>query len=251
MTSSLCLRVPDSLDASRTVDLAFKPGELSVCIGMPANRDIPFPTAMSLARTAHACAVRGIPFEIEALPGSSIVTTARSTVAHRFLQGKSSRLFWVDSDIEWDARDFLRLLAFSSEMDVVCAAYPIKSDARTAYVIRHPNVKTFKMHPLGCIGIEGTGLGFTVMTREVVERVSAKKPQVLNQASGETMAELFRIDTADGAIRGEDIAFFEDIRAEGYEVWLDPTINLGHVGQKVYRGDVVKALRLEHVYAKA
>jgi len=234
-----------------TVDLAFKPGELSVCIGMPASRDLPFPTAMSLARTAHACGLRGIPLDIEALAGSSVITTARSTVAHRFLQGKASRLFWIDSDIEWDAQDFLRLLALSSRLDVVCAAYPLKREGPTAFVIRHPDAKTFEMHPLGCVKIEGTGLGFTVLTREVVARVAAAKPRVLNEASGEILADLFRIDTEGGAIRGEDIAFFADIRAEGFEVWLDPTISLGHVGQKIFRGDVVKALRLEHIYAKA
>jgi hypothetical protein len=35
--------------------------------------------------------------------------------------------------------------------------------------------------------------------------------------------------------RGEDGAFFDDIRALGHKVWLDPTIELGHVGTKVYR----------------
>jgi hypothetical protein len=34
---------------------------------------------------------------------------------------------------------------------------------------------------------------------------------------------------------GEDVAFFADVRALGFKVWLDATINLGHVGAKVYR----------------
>lgn len=233
-----------------TIELALKPGEMSVCIGMPVSRDVPWPTALSLTRTAHACALRGIPFDIAAVVGSSVITTARSTVVHRFLQGTASRLFWIDSDIEWSADDFLRLLALSSKMDVVSGAYPLKRDEQTAFVIRHPDAKKFELNPYGCVKIDGLGLGFTVMTRGVVEAVAEKKRRVLNEPTGESMAEVFRIDAQDGAIRGEDIAFFEDIRDEGFELWLDPTISLGHVGQKIFRGDVVKALRLEHVYAK-
>lgn len=236
-----------------TVELAFKAGEMSVCIGMPASRDIPVPTALALMRTAHACAARGIPFDVQMVAGSSIITVARSQVAHRFLQGKSSRLFWIDSDIEWSAEDFLRLLALSSKMDVVCGAYPLKrDDEKRSYVIRTPEPDTYSLNSWGCVKIDGLGLGFVVMTRRVVEAVAATKPTILNEASDETMPDIFRLDrTADGRMRGEDIAFFEDVKAAGFDAWLDPTINLGHVGQKVYRGDVVQALRLEHVYAKS
>ncbi len=248
-----------------TIELAFNPGELSVCIGMPASRDLSVPTALSLARTAHACALRGIPFDMQVVAGSSIITSARSTVAHRFLQGKSSRLFWIDSDMEWDAQDFLRLLALSSKMDVVCAAYPMKRDDRTTYVIRHPEIPVVQKTPkgqslplqqgyalneYGCVKIDGTGLGFTVMTRKVVEAVAATKERVLIEGSGETVARLFRLDVVDGKERGEDIAFFEDIKAAGFDIWLDPRVDLGHVGQKIFRGDVVKALGLSHIYEK-
>ena len=236
---------------SGTTELALNVGEMSVCIGFPVNRDVPWPTALSLARTAHACALRGIAFDIQAVAGSSVITTARSTVVHRFLEGKSSRLFWIDSDIEWKAEDFLRMLALSSQMDVICAAYPLKrDDEKRAFVIRHPNAEQYEMNKFGCLEIYGTGLGFTVMTRKVIEQVAASKPRVLNQATDESMAEVFRLDTVDGLIRGEDIAFFEDIRAAGFGVWLDPTVDLGHIGQKVYRGNVVQALRLEHIYGR-
>jgi hypothetical protein len=33
---------------------------------------------------------------------------------------------------------------------------------------------------------------------------------------------------------------FEDIRALGFKVWLDPTIELGHVGSKEWRGAVAE-----------
>jgi hypothetical protein len=44
------------------------------------------------------------------------------------------------------------------------------------------------------------------------------------------------------------MAFFADVRELGYDVWLDPTINVGHVGSHVFRANAAKSLHLEHIY---
>jgi hypothetical protein len=227
------------------------PADLSVAIGFPTGPMLPWPTALSLARTTHACALRGIDVTVCDVAGSSIITMARSQVVHRFLQGNKKRLFWIDSDIMWEPEDFLRLLGLSTHMDVVSAAYPLKTEDRKAFVIRHPDPSKITLNPYGCVKIDGTGLGFTVVSRAAIEKLVATKPTVLNQASGERVADVFRVDSFDGLLRGEDIAFFDDLRALGYDFWLDPTVELGHVGHKVYRGDVVRALGLEHVFTRA
>ncbi len=36
---------------------------------------------------------------------------------------------------------------------------------------------------------------------------------------------------------GEDYLFCDRARAIGYEVWIDPTIKLGHMGVQEYEGD--------------
>ncbi len=235
---------------SEMVELRPSPAALSVAIGFPTGATLPWPTALSLARTMHACALRGIDATIEPIVGSSIITAARSLVAHRFLQGNKTRLFWIDSDIEWEPEDFLRLLALSEHMDVVCSAYPLKRDDRNGFVVYTKGAETTEMNKFGCVKIQGTGLGFCVMSREVVEKVAATKPVIFNQGSGTEMADVFRIDTIDGKLRGEDMAFFDDVCALGYDVWLDPTIQLGHIGHKVYRGDLVKAFGLERFFEK-
>jgi hypothetical protein len=227
------------------------PAELSVAIGFPTGPMIPWPTALSLARTTHACALRGIDVTIEYVAGSSIITTARSMVVQRFLKGNKKRLFWIDSDIEWEPDDFLRLLGMTQELDIVCAAYPLKRDDQKSFVIRNADASKVQLRTPGVVKIQGTGLGFCVMTRAAVEKLVATKPTVLNQGAGEQMPDVFRIDTFDGALRGEDMAFFDDLMALGYEIWLDPTVSLGHVGHKVYRGDVVKAFGLEPYFEKA
>ena len=39
-----------------------------------------------------------------------------------------------------------------------------------------------------------------------------------------------------GERTGEDVFFFNDVRAAGFDVWLDPSIELGHVGEHEWRG---------------
>lgn len=234
--------------------ISVDPAKLSVDIGFPCGPNIPWQTAMSLAKTVKVCTARRVEVGVACIAGSSVVTWARSKVLDTFLQGKASRLFWIDSDIVWEPQDFLRLLALSTKYDVVSATYAQKTDAQTI-VIRHEDLQTFDISPHGLVKFKGAGLGFTIMTREVAECISASKPLVYDPASEKSIADVFRIDTCDRGnphpdFRGEDMAFFADIYALGFETWLDPTIKLGHVGAREYRADPIKALRLESVFNK-
>lgn len=232
------------------VQVQAKPGELSVCIGFPTGAYIPWQTALSLAATTRLCAQQGISIDVAVIAGAAIVTDARSQVADVFLKGKQSRLFWIDSDITWRAEDFIRMLVMTAEMDVVCAAYPRKRpDLGLTIQHSYPTINAFETNRFGCVKIDGTGLGFTVMTRAVIEKLAARAPRIFDEAYGAEIAEVFRTDTVSTpgrpkTRRGEDIAFFSDVRAAGYSIWLDPTVKLGHVGSHVHQTDVLKALGL-------
>ena len=224
-----------------------KPSDLSVVIGLPTGSHMPWQTAMSLAATTKACAEKGIDVDVACVAGSSIITEARNQVVHQYLKSRASRLFWIDSDIAWQPEDFLRLLVFSAKMDVVCAAYPRKRPD-TRFTIKH--TLPLDRNDLGCVKIEGTGLGFTVLRRGIVEILAAQAPLYFDEAQDMELADVFRLDTVYGkrhkrTRRGEDMAFFSDIRAEGYDVWLDPSVKLGHVGTHVFTDDPAVALGLK------
>jgi hypothetical protein len=93
--------------------------------------------------------------------------------------------------------------------------------------------------------------------------VANTKPWALDEVSGDFVREVFRCDTVplnrlgeEGKCppelvgqpiygrRGEDMAFFADLRDLGYTVWLYPNIQLGHIGTKTYRGDLMAAMGL-------
>jgi hypothetical protein len=196
---------------------------------------------MSLARTAHAAAVAGVPLNIHAVAGSSDVCVARDVVLTNFLDGREQFLFWIDSDISWEPQDFFKLLRLAKDLGVVCATYPLKRDSGDCVV---NFVEDAEPHATGCVEIIGTGLGFTCVRRDIIDAFVKTKGMMVHDGNGRNILDAFyrpRKVHADGKVHagGEDGGFFDDLRALGHKIWLDPTICLGHVGSKEYRVKMV------------
>jgi hypothetical protein len=221
---------------------------ISVMLGMPAGRDLHPLVVKSMLATQSLCRDVGVPFSLGMVIGSSVVQWARDEVVDVFLKSDCTRLFWVDSDIEWKPEDFLRMLALSQHHNVIGATYPAKCDPPTFYVNRDEKLP-LTPNEWGLLKVWGVGLGFTVMHRSVVAELAGKAPRIFDEVAGRDLAAVFRIDhiEKDGrrSRRGEDMAFFADLRALGHTIWLDREIDLGHIGTKTYRGAIREALALQ------
>jgi len=225
---------------------------LAVDIGFPCGPGImPLATTVSLLKTQEACLRRGVPLGMQFVKGCSLVTTARDMVVDRFLRGPSKYLFWIDADMSWEPQDFIKLLALATRKDVLCGTYPTKNEQRTITVQQDED--HLEMDQYGLLRIGGTGLGFCVMRRSIVEEIASQSPRVYSTLLEREIAAVFRLDvvTDDKGVRqsrGEDAAFFADLRYLGYTIWLDPTIQLGHIGDCEYRRDPAEALRLRSAF---
>ncbi len=202
---------------------------------MPAHRDIPVETVASLIETQGELRERNIALEVLLTSGSSIIESARSKTAHLFLKSDKTRIFWVDSDIVWKPEAFIRLLALSTKVDVVIGAYPAKKDP-IQFFVNTAGQEEVEANEFGLLPNVGTGLGFACIQRHVMQKLADKAPKLRFPDVDEPIAHIFRCDTDNGFFRGEDIAFWSDIRALGIPVYLDPTIELGHHGAKTFRG---------------
>jgi hypothetical protein len=202
---------------------------------MPAHRDIPVETVASILETYTALRDRGIPIDVLIPSGSSIIEAARSKAANLFLQSDKTRMFWVDSDIVWKSDAFVRLLALSTQVDVVIGAYPAKKDP-VQFFVNSAGQESVATNDLGLLPNVGTGLGFACIQRHVIEKLADRAPKLRFPDLKDPIPHIFRCDSEDGNFRGEDMAFWADIRALGIPVYLDPTIELGHHGSKTFRG---------------
>jgi hypothetical protein len=214
---------------------------VKVMLGMPTNRDLPYQTVRSLVETCSLLQARGIQYDCELIVGSSIVEAARSRVADVFMQSDCTHLFWLDSDMSWKSEDFVRLVAFATFLDVVGGIYPAKKDPLT-FFLKVDDETRIETNEFGCMPVRGLGLGFTIVSRKIMQKLSDKSPKLIFPESPTPMSHIFRCDVEDGQFRGEDMAFFSDIRDMGYQIWLDPSVSLGHVGTKEYRGSIKDAM---------
>jgi hypothetical protein len=220
---------------------------ISVFIGMPSHRELSPQTNASLIETGAVLKTRNISYIQEVVYGSSIVHVARTNVTKRFLDTDMSRLFWIDSDMVWTAEDFLTILALSTELECVGATYPSKEMPPRFLMNLDKDVGVLETNEYGCFDqFKGFGLGFTCVQRKVMEQLAAKAPKLIFPGSPDPIPHVFRCDEDEGAFRGEDMAFFSDVRDLGYKVNLYPHINLGHVGPHVFRSDFMAALRDIH-----
>lgn len=217
---------------------------ISVMLAMPTNRDIPPQTALSLCATQDALFRAGVEYEIEMQVGCSRVTAARNASAHNFLRSSKQKLFWLDSDMAWEARDFMRLLALSTKLECVGGIYTTKTDPPNFMVNTVPG-QFLETNEFGCLPMIGFGLGFTIVSREIMEALAAKAPKVVFPSIEGRAAKIFHEDIDGELDRGEDMAFFADVKALGHEVWLDPSIMLGHIGPKEFKASVMDVLQKE------
>lgn len=219
----------------------------SVMVGMPVGSgNIPWETAVSLISTVRVLDREGIKFKIESPVGCSVVQWARSTIVGAFLrQPEFTHLLWADADLFWTPNDFFRLLGFGAVLDVVGATYPFKKEPTGFLVNLAGEPGKVEVNGLGCVKIKSMAIGFTLVKRAVIEKIAATKPMVHDPLNKVDYPEFFRVDlNAQGGPRGEDVAFFDDVHAAGFDCWLDPSIQLGHVGRKVYSGDPIESLGL-------
>jgi len=207
--------------------------EVTISLVMPVNRPLPWQTAISMIETKSLLQSYGLDMIIQIIAGCSQVHNARNEAVSAFLESDKTRMFWIDSDIAWKADDFMRLVALSSQMDVICGVYPKKSDPIQFQVAAPVPGPDDEPNEFGCYSIGGTGLGFTIVARHVIEELAAKAPIV--RYCDKNMSYVFRgDDVVNGSVVGEDIAFFSDVRKAGHTVWFDPSLTLSHIGDKAY-----------------
>ncbi len=211
---------------------------VSVFLAMPTHRDIPAQTAIALLETQRALWEKNILFHVAMECGGSLVHHSRAALVHQFMKTDFTHLFWVDSDIVWDQKDFLKLLALGTKMEIVCGAYPTKTEPPVFFMRYGPESEIANEY--GCSSIHGIGIGFTVVQRKVIKDLYDRAPKVKFSWSDELIPYVFRQDKEGNEPRGEDMAFFADARELGYQIHLDPMISLGHIGPKVYRANIAE-----------
>ena len=234
---------------SQTMEVArtrFDLSGLSLYVGIPTNRDMNPRFVGALLDTQYTLMAKGIPCSIGMKVGNSRVERARTGVAWDFLESKCNRLLWLDDDQTFAPKDVIRLLCLSTELEIVGAVYPCKREPIELRIsTTHKSIPSDRW---GLIRVDGMGLGFTMVTRQVMQALADHSPLVKFDEYAERRPMVFHPRLNDKMEDvGEDIGFFHDCKALGFEVWVDPAMSIGHIGTKVYEGTLLEMSRTKDV----
>jgi hypothetical protein len=139
------------------------------------------------------------------------------------------KIFWIDSDIEWEAQDFLKLL--DSPLDIISGLYQTHPDGTVAV-----NKSDFLGRPTKCnkvdfymddapVEVGGVGFGFVAVKADVFENM--KRPWFLiDRVRWDDLA--FDVNV------GEDYSWCNGAKRAGYRIMVDPLVRVKHHKETVY-----------------
>lgn len=177
------------------------------------------------------------------LSNESLITKGRSKIANHFINNTDFEwVLFIDADVGFVAEDVFKLLR--SGKDIVCGAYPMKTiPLQYNYEFKRPIVREGNL-----VQINQIGFGFALIHRNVFLKIIHRYGEELqffpplNGTIGAEVTEreyhnsyhFFHEMKKNNVYLPEDFSFFERARSVGYDVWLDTSISLLHVGSHVF-----------------
>jgi hypothetical protein len=215
------------------------------------------------------CSQYGIETRFSFIFNESLITRARNYLVDEFLRSGFSHLLFIDSDIHFDPRDVIALLAL--DKDVIGAPYPKKSIKWTSVVEavkRNPNISPSEVEKVTgdyvFNAVAGTGqfnvgeplevmeigTGFMMVKREVFPKFEKAypelkyKPDHVGQANfdGTRYIHAYFDTVIDHGVSdrylSEDYMFCQWWRKIGGKIWLCPWMMTHHIGTYAFHGNM-------------
>jgi hypothetical protein len=224
-------------DEARPVDLRGR----KLMVGIPAyDGRVNIKTAFALAKLAAVVDKLGVQLMLTHVSGCSLITKARNSIVHDFLKSDATDLLFIDSDVIVSEGVILRLLALSDGKDVTAGVYPRRGADRKFFLDMYFDESgRFEFDGNGLVRVLRIGTGFMLIRRHVLEHMVRRHPEwrYHNNVTDEYECAVFNFAIKDGEYFGEDYLFCDRIGAEGFTVFLDPTISLPHVGTEEFTRD--------------
>ena len=197
-------------------------------------------SAFALSNLAVQVQALGVKLYLTHLSGCSLITKARNALVADFLNSDADTLLFVDADVVISADAVLRLLALSTGKDVTAGIYPRRGMDRKFFLDYHLDGQgALEFDENGLLRVKRIGTGFMMIQRHVLETMIQRHPEWAyeNNVDIRTDYAVFDLGIVDGQYYGEDYLFCDRASAEGFTIFLDPSISLPHVGSEKFTRD--------------
>lgn len=190
-----------------------------VLVGIPNTGSIRIETMTSLVY-----ALQNTPVQYSFhTPISCYVHMNREEVVKMAIKTGADYILFVDTDMKFDATAISKLLDMN--VDIACGHYHQRKFPPTSVVIQlDPPLDKLPEKP---IKVRAAGTGFMLIKIGVFQRMKQPwfffEPELLND----------KFEVEQKAV-GEDVYFCDKARACGFDIWLEPNVHIGHIGEAVY-----------------
>jgi len=169
----------------------------------------------------------------------SLVQRARNDIFKLAVETNVDDLVFIDCDQDWDPNDFFKLLNY--DVEIVAAPVPKKDD------IPQYNVKLlgeYKVLDNGLVEVDGIGTGMMRIRKDALQKIweISEEYKEIHKETPSRM--VFDVKVVDGELWSEDIIFCNKWTKLGGKIYIDPSINCGHSGEKRWVGNFSEWIKL-------
>lgn len=171
--------------------------------------------------------------------------SVRNELCQQALITDCTHIFWCDTDQVYAPDTLIRLM--DHNLPIVCAKVhrrrqpfdpllkrinPDVEDKQNPYIDVEYDEWALRDKANQLISVDATGFGCNLMWIEVIENI--KPPW-------------FMFDLYQKPIVGEDFYFWKKAREAGYQIFVDCSIDVGHIGMAVVNQETYKAYRNQNL----
>jgi len=200
-------------------------------------------TAIALNVEMYHAYERKWAYQVQFYQQNAMIHYARNLLVREFLASDYSDMIFVDSDVAFPGGTLCKLAEYP--VDIVGASYPFRNESGE-FPIRYIEERSelWADPETGLLEVAGMPAGCLRISRACLEAMIAKHPELMYQdQSGIPTCSLFEFKRDNGQFFGEDWAFCNLARADGFKIWCAPDIDMTHTGTKVFRGNLGRKLK--------
>jgi hypothetical protein len=136
--------------------------------------------AISLASFCVRATQHGVDIQICNISGCSVVSRVRNLIAKDFLDSDCTDLMFIDSDINFEAEDIFRLMAWNSDPKKgIVAGIPVARKKGKVYIstLDTDEEDNIFMNYMGLVKAKRVATAFMMIRREVFEKLKDAHPE--------------------------------------------------------------------------
>lgn len=163
----------------------------------------------------------------------ALVQRARNDIFKLAYDNKVDDLVFIDCDVDWRPSDLFKLL--DHDVSVVAAPVIKKTDVSPQYSVKL--LGEYKINEIGLAKVNGCATGFMRIRYDAIKSLYESSIEYREPHKEFPCRMIFDVRIIEGELWSEDIVFCDKWTKLGGSIYIDPSINCGHTGDKRWVGN--------------